>query len=284
MVSSLFTCRGSAIVPADMRSLCGNRKARGSGRPAPAARTPRRRSRPGLRWCASPASSAGASQRASSSSSLSTGSPASQRAAKHRMTKCRSTRPCASRTITSRWPASATGSIVERGLLAHFARHRLDQRLAGFDHAARQRVDAERRLARAPHHQHLAVADDGGADREIGALRIGSRVGIFRMIVAHPRVEHASICGSSAVDHRLRRIGAGVGSPLITAPARATSGLSQAAARSASAMADSGGRSAAHRRAGCLQHGGHGAGQACRDSRAGSDRRRHRRRSPARGP
>ena len=33
MVSSFFRCRGPAIVPADMPSLCGNRKARGSGRP-----------------------------------------------------------------------------------------------------------------------------------------------------------------------------------------------------------------------------------------------------------
>ena len=80
----------------------------------------------------------------------------------------------------------------KRGLLAHLAHDRLDQRLAGFHHAARQRVDAERRLARAPHHQHLAVADDGGADREDTDApdRFGRRViGQFHQ----------------PVDHRLRR-------------------------------------------------------------------------------
>ena len=55
---------------------------------------------------------AGLIQRASPNSSLSLGSPAIQRVAKHRMTKCRSTRPPWSRTTTSRWPASATGSTV----------------------------------------------------------------------------------------------------------------------------------------------------------------------------
>src|SRR5262249_25470986 len=57
-----------------------------------------------------PVISSGRSQRASASSSLRTGSPAIQRAAKARITKWRSTLPAASRTITSRCPASATGS------------------------------------------------------------------------------------------------------------------------------------------------------------------------------
>ena len=49
------------------------------------------------------------------------------------------------------------------------------RRLARFDHAARQRVEMQRRLARAPHHQHLAVAQDGGADGEKRPARDRSR-------------------------------------------------------------------------------------------------------------
>jgi hypothetical protein len=37
----------------------------------------------------------------------------------------------------------------------------------------------QRRIARAPHRQHLAVADNGGADGEKRALRISS-------LVVHP--------------------------------------------------------------------------------------------------
>ena len=65
---------------------------------------------------------------------------------------------------------------LKRGLLAHLALDRLGKRLAGFDHAARQRVELARRLARAAHHQHLAVAQDGRADREEWPVRIGSLV------------------------------------------------------------------------------------------------------------
>ena len=65
---------------------------------------------------------------------------------------------------------------VERGFLAHLANNRIGKLLASFNHAAGQGVKIERRLARAPHHQHFAVADDGGAHRQEGALRIGSFV------------------------------------------------------------------------------------------------------------
>src|SRR6185312_1250859 len=58
-----------------------------------------------------PVRSAGAIQRASSNSSFRLISPPTRRAAKQRMTKCRFTRLSSSRRITSRWPASATGSI-----------------------------------------------------------------------------------------------------------------------------------------------------------------------------
>ena len=59
----------------------------------------------------------------------------------------------------------------ERGLLVDLALDRLGQRLAGLDHAARQAEHAVRRRARAAHDQHLAVAQDGGADGEKGAGR-----------------------------------------------------------------------------------------------------------------
>jgi hypothetical protein len=65
----------------------------------------------------------------------------------------------------------------KRGLLGHLTGDRLQERLAGFDRAARQCIKIERRLARAPHHQHLAVAENGRADRENWTLRIGSLVG-----------------------------------------------------------------------------------------------------------
>jgi len=51
-------------------------------------------------------------------------------------------------------------------------------------------VSAEK-IARAAHHQHLAVADDGRADREKGALRIGTRVRHYftlRMILSGNRL------------------------------------------------------------------------------------------------
>ena len=120
----------------------------------------------------------------------------------------------------------------ERGLFAHFADDRLEQRLAGFDDAARQRVEVERRLARAAYHQHLAVADDGGADGEIGTLRIGARVGHAIIVSSIRRRPPAARTRSFSAD-----------SPLIIAPARAISGFNQAMAFPARAATVSGRRS-----------------------------------------
>jgi len=64
----------------------------------------------------------------------------------------------------------------KRGLFTDFAHHRLHQRFANLDTAARQRVEARRRRPGATHDQHLAVADDGGADREDWCCRVGSPV------------------------------------------------------------------------------------------------------------
>ena len=66
---------------------------------------------------------------------------------------------------------------LERGLLLHFADDRFLQRLAEFDHAAGQGVDAVGGRARAPHDQHPAVADDRGAHGEKWTRRISARVG-----------------------------------------------------------------------------------------------------------
>jgi hypothetical protein len=65
---------------------------------------------------------------------------------------------------------------VERGFLAHLTNNRIGKLLASFNTTARQSVKVERRLARAPHDQHPAVAEDGCAHRKEGALRIGSLV------------------------------------------------------------------------------------------------------------
>ncbi len=66
---------------------------------------------------------------------------------------------------------------IERGLLLDLAHDGLFQRFAGLDHAAGQGVDAERRLAGAAHDQHLAVAQDCGADGEKRTFRIKALVG-----------------------------------------------------------------------------------------------------------
>ena len=73
---------------------------------------------------------------------------------------------------------------VERGFLAHLANDRIGKLLADLNGAARQGVKVERWLARTPHDQHLAVADDGCAHRKKGALRIGSLVShaLYRFI------------------------------------------------------------------------------------------------------
>ena len=109
------------------------------------------------------------------------------------MTKCRSTRPCASRAMTSRWPASATGSIASAVSSRASRTTASRRRLSRFDRAAGQGVKLKRRLARAPHQKHLAVADNGRTDREIRTLRVGSLVG------------HALLSFHQPVDDFLRR-------------------------------------------------------------------------------
>ena len=100
------------------------------------------------------------------------------------MTKWRSTRP--SLVAHDRFAVSGERNRldVERGFLAHFANNRVGKRLADFDGAAGQGVKVERWLARSPHDQHLAVADDGSAHRQERALRIGSLVShaLYRFI------------------------------------------------------------------------------------------------------
>ena len=73
---------------------------------------------------------------------------------------------------------------VKRGFLAHLANNRVGKLLADLNGPARQGVKAERWLARSPHDQHLAVADDGSAHRQKRALRIGSLVShaLYRFI------------------------------------------------------------------------------------------------------
>ena len=100
-----------------------------------------------LRWCDSHRvrkDQASAHRRAHQ---LSMGSPASHRAAKHRMTKCRSTFPCSSRAITSRWPVSTTGSI-ESEVPSRTSRITASTSVSpASTGAARQRVEVECRLA-----------------------------------------------------------------------------------------------------------------------------------------
>jgi len=59
---------------------------------------------------------------------------------------------------------------LKRGLLAHLANHRLFERFAEFDPAARQRIEAMGRRPRPAHDQHPPVAEYGGADRQIGPV------------------------------------------------------------------------------------------------------------------
>ena len=193
------------------------------------------------------------------------------------MTKWRSTAPLgvarddlavARRARPARW-SSAVSSRTSRI-------DRFDQGFAGFDHAAWQGVEVQRRPSRAPHHQHLAVADDGGADGEKRAVadRCGYRA---RCSPPHQPVDRglrrASVPSASrlgvAVDHR-----AGARNQRLE-PAAALSARCGAVSgrhvRSASRCA-----SPRARRSWCRP--------ACRGCRARSDRRPRRRRSPCRGP
>src|SRR6185437_10865538 len=110
---------------------------------------------------------------------------------------------------------------LELRLLTHLAHHGVMQGLAKLHGAARQRVEVLRRHARAPHHQHFAVADDGGADREIRPIRIGADV-------AHVigRCINPSMTACIATVSWL----SGSRSPLMTAAARAINGLRQVTA------------------------------------------------------
>jgi hypothetical protein len=73
---------------------------------------------------------------------------------------------------------------IERRLLTHLANNCIGETFADLNGAARQCVKVERRLARASHDQHPAIADDGCAHRQEGALRIGSLVShaLYRFI------------------------------------------------------------------------------------------------------
>src|SRR5690349_25115965 len=121
---------------------------------------------------------------------------------------------------------------VERRFLAHFAHHRIDERFAGLNSAAGQRVEIERRFARAAHHQHFTIADNRGAHRQIRALRVGSLVSHAVSLFSN---WSTTSCG---VGPRVS-----TGSPFMIAPARAIIGFSQPMALPASAERISGLRS-----------------------------------------
>ena len=65
----------------------------------------------------------------------------------------------------------------DAGFLRDLAHDRLMQGFARFHDAARQRVEAGARALGAPRDQNMAVADDGGAHREIRPLGIHAGVG-----------------------------------------------------------------------------------------------------------
>jgi hypothetical protein len=65
----------------------------------------------------------------------------------------------------------------EAGLFADLADHRVNERLTEFDPAAGQGIEAMGGRRGAADDQHPAVAEDGGADREIGPRWINSRFG-----------------------------------------------------------------------------------------------------------
>src|SRR5512143_2917043 len=121
----------------------------------------------------------------------------------------------------------------KRGLFAGFTDYCVGKGLAHLNGAARQGVQIEGRLARAAHDQHLAAAKDGGTDRQVWTLRIGSLVGhaLYRFISLS-----TTACGDGA--------SVTSSSPLMIEPARAISGFSQLTALSARAAIVTGFRSA----------------------------------------
>ena len=96
------------------------------------------------------------------------------------MTKCRSTRPGRIARDGLAETDQLDGLDVKRSLLADFADDGLFQRFAELDPAAGQRVDAFGRRPRAPHDQHLAVAEDRGARPPDKAAWDKSAVGRLR--------------------------------------------------------------------------------------------------------
>ena len=92
-------------------------------------------------------------------------------------------------------PGKRDGLDRERGLFTHLTDGRLDKRFAGFDRTARQGIEVERRLARAAHHEHFPVAENGSTDCQEWTLRVGSLVG------------HAGLSLHQPVDDVLRRGG-----------------------------------------------------------------------------
>src|SRR5262245_24348730 len=121
----------------------------------------------------------------------------------------------------------------QRGLFTRFAEDGIDEGLSGLNGAARQGVKVKRGIARPPDEKHLAVADDGGADCQVGTLRVVSLFGhaFYRFISLS-----TTSCGVYALFSSE--------SPLMSAPARAISGFNQPMAFPASAATVSGRRSA----------------------------------------
>ena len=64
---------------------------------------------------------------------------------------------------------------LKAGLLADLADDSFFQRLAEFDAAARQCVEAVGRRPRPPHDQYAPVAEDGSAHRQVGTRWISAR-------------------------------------------------------------------------------------------------------------
>ena len=195
-------------------------------------------------------------QRASSSSSLSFASPERQRAARQRMTKWRSTRAFGvahDHLAVACEPDRLDG---ERRLLAHLAYRRFVQGLADFHGAAREtcRGSAPGFARAAP--PVPAVADDRRADREIGALRIGSAIGQVRYRFSS---RSTAACGAAASP------ASASASPLITAPARAISGLSEATVVCARLLRGRLGQTGAHGARGWLPAQPSWCRPACRD-------------------
>ena len=117
----------------------------------PSARTPPRRSSASpSAWCSAPqarTAAASAVRTAPRAAARLRRRPSGRRT--HRMTKCRDTRPSSSRVDELAVARERDRLDRDAGLLRHLAHDRLVQRLAGLDHAARQREHAgARALAR----------------------------------------------------------------------------------------------------------------------------------------